>query len=224
MLRILGIPVLIDRRAFQTTKAKLADVINELVDAVRVIGIDRTPADELVGMRPDKIGNQLLIGIGAGIAIALLSLTHFYQDLESSSYDFRFLKRNDWTGQPMQLPFIATIDIDDAATQAHGFPFKRNLHADLVEVISQFGARVIGFDIFFYEPAGQTLSLLIGTALSGVGIFEKAQGLVDELIGRGRLVFCSLAVERPGEDALSASEFLNRHLPQPVLDFGKPYS
>ncbi|MEE2753688.1 MAG: CHASE2 domain-containing protein, partial [Candidatus Latescibacterota bacterium] len=102
--------------------------------------------------------SQLLIGIGAGIAIALLSLTHFYQDLESSSYDFRFLKRNDWFGKPTQLPTVATVDIDDAAVQAHGFPFVRNLHANLVDIIHQYGARIIGFDIFFYEPATQTLS------------------------------------------------------------------
>jgi class 3 adenylate cyclase/CHASE2 domain-containing sensor protein len=102
--------------------------------------------------------SHLLIGLGAAIAIAFLSLTHFYQDQESSSYDFRFLMRNEWFGQPLQLPSVATIDIDDAATQAHGFPFTRDLHADLVDVIHHFGAKIIGFDIFFYEDAEQILS------------------------------------------------------------------
>jgi len=102
--------------------------------------------------------SHLLIGIASGVGIALLSLTTFYQDLESSSYDFRFLKRNDWFGQPEQLATVATIDIDDAATQAHGFPFSRDLHANLVDVIHSFGAKMIGFDIFFYEPSGAELS------------------------------------------------------------------
>jgi class 3 adenylate cyclase/CHASE2 domain-containing sensor protein len=125
--------------------------------------------------------SQLLIGIGAGIAIALLSLTHFYQDLESSSYDFRFLKRNEWFGKPEQLATVATVDIDDAAVQAHGFPFVRNLHADLVDVIHQYGARMIGFDIFFYEPASQTLSPVDIEGLEGDLVSKSdLMGLVQD--------------------------------------------
>lgn len=114
-------------------------------------------ADEKKAQQKDW--SHLLIGIASGVAVTLLSLTHFYQDLESSSYDFRFLKRNDWFGQPTQLPFVATIDIDDAATQEHGFPFSRDLHARLVETIHRFGAHTIMFDIFFYEPSGQELTV-----------------------------------------------------------------
>jgi class 3 adenylate cyclase/CHASE2 domain-containing sensor protein len=99
-----------------------------------------------------------VIGIASGIAIALFSLTHFYQDLESSSYDFRFLKRNDWLSMPRQMDQIATIDIDDAALQSHGWPFTRDKHAKLVDVIHAFGAKMIGFDIFFYEPSAQEIA------------------------------------------------------------------
>lgn len=102
--------------------------------------------------------SHLVIGIASGIAIALFSLTHFYQDLESSSYDFRFLKRNDWLGIPRQMDQIATIDIDDAALQEHGWPFPRDRHTRLVDVIHRFGAKMIGFDIFFYEPAEKKLT------------------------------------------------------------------
>jgi class 3 adenylate cyclase len=102
--------------------------------------------------------SQLLIGIGAGIGVALLSLTHFYQDLESSSYDFRFLQRNEWVGEPRQMESIATIDIDDAALQEHGWPFRRDKHTKLVDIIGQLGAKMIGFDIFFYEPSAKELS------------------------------------------------------------------
>lgn len=101
---------------------------------------------------------ELLLSVAAAIAIALLSMTHFYQDLESSTYDFRFLKRNEWFGEPPQLPSIATVDIDDLAFQTHGFPFTRDLHARMVETIHHYGARMVGFDMFFYEPSGQRLS------------------------------------------------------------------
>jgi adenylate cyclase len=102
--------------------------------------------------------SHLLIGIASGVAIALFSMTHLYQDLESSSYDFRFLKRNDWVGQPKQMRSVATIDIDDAALQEHGWPLTRDKHADLINTISDFGANMIGFDIFFYEPSEQEIS------------------------------------------------------------------
>ncbi len=101
---------------------------------------------------------ELFLGIAAAIVIALISMTNFYQDLESSSYDFRFRKRNDWFGEPFQLPSVATIDIDDLAYQTHGFPFTRDLHARMVETIHTYGARMVGFDMFFYEPAGERLS------------------------------------------------------------------
>ena len=116
-------------------------------------------ADEEKSEKQDSgLTTQLLLGIAAAIGIALISMTHFYQDLESSSYDFRFQKRNDWFGEPRQLPAVATIDIDDLAYQTHGFPFTRDLHARMVETIRAYGARMVGFDMFFYEPAGERLS------------------------------------------------------------------
>lgn len=116
------------------------------------------PDEDKSAKAESGLTTQLLLSVAAAVAIALLSMTHFYQDLESSSYDFRFRKRNDWFGKPTQLPSIATVDIDDLAYQTHGFPFTRDLHARMVETIYQYGARMIGFDMFFYEPSGEHLS------------------------------------------------------------------
>ena len=58
-------------------------------------------------------GIFLIIGILASAAIIALSWTPFYEDLESSIYDFRFQLRNDLFDPPAQLPAIATLDIDD---------------------------------------------------------------------------------------------------------------
>lgn len=123
------------------------------------------PGEETQTTSGSSLAIQLILGIASSIAIAFLSLTHFYQDLESSSYDFRFRKRNDWFGAPTQLPSIATIDIDDLAYQTHGFPFTRDLHARLVEIIHAYGARMIGFDMFFYEPSSRQLMLSDVSAL-----------------------------------------------------------
>jgi len=98
-------------------------------------------------------GIRLLIGVLVSVAIVVLSWTHFYQDQESSVYDFRFLLRNGLFGQPEQHRAVATVDIDDLALQTYGFPFSRNRHAELVDALYKYGGRMIGFDMFFYEPS-----------------------------------------------------------------------
>ena len=103
-------------------------------------------------------GTHLLIGVITSAVLIALSWTHFYEDQEASIYDFRFRLRNDLFGQPAQDPAISTIDIDDVALQAFGFPFPRDRHALLVDILGRFGARMIGFDIFFYEPGAALLS------------------------------------------------------------------
>jgi len=103
-------------------------------------------------------GTHLLIGVITSAILIALSWTHFYEDQEASIYDFRFRLRNDLFGQPAQNPAISTIDIDDVALQAFGFPFPRDRHALLIDILGRFGARMIGFDIFFYEPGAALLS------------------------------------------------------------------
>ncbi|MDP6778925.1 MAG: adenylate/guanylate cyclase domain-containing protein [Candidatus Latescibacteria bacterium] len=103
-------------------------------------------------------GIHLLLGILVSLAIAALSWSHFYEDQEASIYDLRFLLRNDLFGEPYQLPAVSTVDIDDDALQAHGFPFPRDRHAALVDILNQYDAKMIGFDIFFYEPSPAILS------------------------------------------------------------------
>lgn len=100
----------------------------------------------------------LAISVLASAAIVSLSWTHFYEDLESSIYDFRFRLRNEIFGLPVQLPDVATLDIDDLALQTYGWPFTRDRHAALVNVLHKYNARMIGFDIFFYEPSTRILS------------------------------------------------------------------
>ena len=152
-------------------------------------------ADEEKSEKQDSgLTTQLLLGIAAAIGIALISMTHFYQDLESSSYDFRFQKRNDWFGEPRQLPAVATIDIDDLAYQTHGFPFTRDLHARMVETIRAYGARMVGFDMFFYEPAGERLSPI---AVSEIHDAEFNRSSVMDLVQNHDRDFVDVA-ERTG--------------------------
>lgn len=108
---------------------------------------------------PKNGGTLLAIGVIVSLVLSALSFTHLYEDQESSIYDWRFRLRNDLFGEPYQDSKIATIDIDDLALQTYGWPLTRDWHARLVETIHEYGARMIGFDIFFYEPSGRQLSV-----------------------------------------------------------------
>jgi len=120
---------------------------------------------------------HLLIGVMVSVAILLLSWTHFYQDQEASAYDARFLLRNSLFGQPFQHPAVATVDVDDLALQTYGFPFTRNWHAALVDVLNKYRSKMLGFDMFFYEPSIPELSP------ADVSAIDKETFTRDEVIG-----------------------------------------
>ena len=65
VFRILGIPVLINRRTLQTAQSQIVDIVVQLLDAVRIVGIDRAPADETVRVLMDKLGDQFLVCVDA---------------------------------------------------------------------------------------------------------------------------------------------------------------
>src|SRR5437763_177543 len=66
MLRILRVEVLIDRTELQTTQPQVIDAVSELLDAGRVIGIDRTPAGKAIWVLSNKRGHGFLIATNAG--------------------------------------------------------------------------------------------------------------------------------------------------------------
>ena len=111
------------------------------------------PEEEQSSSSSGSNTTQLVIGVLFSLIILTLMWTQFYEDQEASTLDFRFRMRNDLFGAPYQSPDITTIDIDDLALQNHGWPFTRDKHAELVSVLHRYGAKMIGFDMFFYEPS-----------------------------------------------------------------------
>jgi class 3 adenylate cyclase/CHASE2 domain-containing sensor protein len=116
---------------------------------------------------------HLLIGVVVSGLIIALSWTHVYQDQEASLYDFRFLLRNDLFQPPEQFDRVATIDIDDLALQTYGWPLSRDRHAALIDVLHQYQAGALGFDIFFYEPSASQLSREDILQLEGDGLTKE---------------------------------------------------
>jgi len=95
-------------------------------------------------------------GVGISVLISIWSFDDSYERLESRTYDDRFLIR----GVIEQHPALGTIDIDDETYQAEGRfeDWTRDKHALLIEILAEFGVKLIGFDIFFPEPSGSVIS------------------------------------------------------------------
>src|SRR5215831_6404284 len=66
MFGILRIEILVDRPELQATQPQVLDAVLQLLDAGRVVGVDRAPADEAIGMMADEARDGLLRAADAG--------------------------------------------------------------------------------------------------------------------------------------------------------------
>ncbi len=97
-----------------------------------------------------EIGVALLIGF----AFFLLSFTSPYERLELLSLDARFNLRP----PIIQSPDVAMIDIDNRALMDEGrWPWTRDKHARIIDIIRQGHGESLGFDIFFSEKSEKVL-------------------------------------------------------------------
>lgn len=94
-------------------------------------------------------GMSFLIGLAAvGIVFGLAEIrpTRF---LELKLLDYRFQVRGDIPVDPRLV--IISIGNEDLKVLGR-WPWPREYHANLITVLSAFGAKVIGFDILFNLP------------------------------------------------------------------------
>ncbi len=111
------------------------------------------------GKRQDQI-IQLALGPLVGVLIFLFSLTQIYERAELVTYDWRFNVRDSAFGPPAMSPHLGTIDIDLESVEAEGRyqDWTRDKYADVVRLLSKYGARLVGFDVFFIEPSTISVS------------------------------------------------------------------
>ena|GEM_PF-5392918 len=70
------------------------------------------------------------------------------------------------------------------------------------------------------DEGGEAGATVVDGASVGVGISEKAEGVIDERLGGGNAVFQALAVEGPVEHARDAAPVVGGHAVEPVGDQG----
>ena len=124
---------------------------------------------------------QFLLGPLVGILVLLFSLTKVYERAELVTYDWRFNIRNNLFGLLPMDPRLGTIDIDNQSITVEGRyqDWTRDKYTDVVEILDKFGARMVGFDVYFIEPSTKMVSEEQVLALDPIG-----RDSVEELFER----------------------------------------
>ena len=103
---------------------------------------------------------QLYLGPLVGLLIFLFTYTGVYERAELVTYDWRFNVRNTLLGPPPMHPDLGTIDIDLRSVEVEGRyqDWTRDKYTDVVGVLDRYGARMVGFDMFFIEPSTKLIA------------------------------------------------------------------
>jgi len=96
-----------------------------------------------------KLPLRFWIALAAILLVSFLSFFRIFQNYELLSYDLRLKAR-----APLKAcEDIILIEIaDDTLKNLGKWPLPRDFHASLVEVLKEYGARLIVFDVLFSEP------------------------------------------------------------------------
>ena len=101
---------------------------------------------------------SLMLGTLVTVLVLYGFNLHILELIELKTYDLRFVSR----GPLKPAPAVAMAVIDEKSLNAEGrWPWPRWKIARLVDILSDEGARVIGFDIIFSEPDANSHLALI---------------------------------------------------------------
>ncbi len=120
-------------------------------------------------------------GLVISIVVVLFSGSASFQSLERTAYDWGVRST-----QKTPSDRIAIIAIDDESIANIGrWPWPRDLHAELIQRLSEGGAKVIGQTVFFLEPQLDPGSLYIQDLIDFVSnaSFNEVPADIDTLAG-----------------------------------------
>ena len=128
------------------------------------------------------------ISITTGIIILVLVLfvigIPIFELVELKSYDIRFTSR----GVEKPSPEVVLAVIDEKSLDTEGrWPWPRSKMAKLVDALSQDGAKVIGFDIFFTEPDESSQLKLVNQLKKKIETFQIKNPQLDQFINQSKI-------------------------------------
>ena len=104
--------------------------------------------------------------------------------IELKTYDLRFLSR----GHLQPSPAVALAVIDEKSLDTEGrWPWPRSKLARLVDILSQDGAKVIGFDIGFLEPDENTQLQFIDQFGQKIDALDIKDAKLADLINESKI-------------------------------------
>ena len=108
---------------------------------------------ELLRRRKRRFYKSFLLGAAVSVVLSIASYLGYLEFIENKALDFLIFLR----GQ-QRSPEIVLVKIDNEAFEKLGEkqPLPRSYLADLIDVVSRGGARVIGLDIEFRVPGDAT--------------------------------------------------------------------
>ncbi|MFH1848523.1 MAG: CHASE2 domain-containing protein [Candidatus Omnitrophota bacterium] len=109
---------------------------------------------------------NLLIALAVTCAVLFLFEKGAFKRLELTGLDVLFRLRGPIACSPKVI--IIEID-DDNITQVGRWPWKRRIHAAMVEALTAFGAKQIFFDVIFSEPSSEEDDGLLGSSIEKSG-------------------------------------------------------
>jgi adenylate cyclase len=138
----------------------------------------------------------LVIGLLSAALALLAYATEAFEGIELDIVDARFAVRGT-EGPP---PDVVVVEIDDVTLDElnERWPFRRGIHADLVDRLRRAGARSIAYDVQFTEPSPQW----------------KQDNALIEAVARagGRVVLATTEVDKRGRSKIFGGESVLRQI------------
>jgi adenylate cyclase len=137
---------------------------------------------------------HVLMGLGVALLVSLLGLVWTLpQKVELSLYN----QRMEALGKRQPNKQIVIIDIDEASVDRVGvWPWPRSIHAELLNKLHGWGAKVVGFDVYFLKQSNP----------------QDDQALAQEIKAAGNVVLASMFsdqfVEKTGDENTEAKQAL----------------
>ncbi len=188
-----------------------------------------TPFSVLFSKWVSKGHVRIAFAVLSVLAVLWVSYSQTFERYELQTYDWRFQLR----GERPASSEIVLVDIWDDTLAALGrWPFDRQYHAALIQVLAEAGAKAVVFDVVFVEPSAQDAKVAEAVRLAKNVYF--AFGFSSPHVFPGR--FVSTKIESPllpsFKEAAKGSGFVNiqvdldgkRRRVMPVINYeGKDY-
>ncbi|MFH1156317.1 MAG: adenylate/guanylate cyclase domain-containing protein [Pseudomonadota bacterium] len=126
-----------------------------------------------------------LLTLGCALGVVLLSFMRpdLLETMDSKAYDLHYLSRD---VQPVH-PGVILARIDEKSLDVQGrWPWPRARIANLINILSADGARVIGFDIGFLEPDDNPYIRLLDDLDNRVRELDIRDGYLKDLFEQSR--------------------------------------